>query len=291
MTDGSTGGYCIGASGGTNVLIKDCELYGGGVVVVQASKMTFQDCILSTPDNTCAGIGNNVTFRDCIFENAESSMITMYSGAKNVLMDDCTFRNGSFRCIEALYGASNVTITNCRFEDISDEIIYLGDVEDFIISENRIYGSVTDDGIYISDGVNYTVITDNIIKNNYDYGIRIDNPTGHNNTITGNIVPKDDVQIPFLLTNVGSNTIVKDNIGFTTESSGLCTIASGDNSVTVNHNMSVTPYIVLIQVRGNLTAAGVTGNPYVDTITATQFTLHVDAQVTSDVSFGWKAEY
>jgi len=52
--------------------------------------------------------------------------------------------------------------------------------------------------------------------------------------------------------------------------------------------MSVVPTCSIATPRDNLTSATFW---YIDTLTATQFTLHVNSDVTADVSFYWKAEH
>ena len=65
-------------------------------------------------------------------------------------------------------------------------------------------------------------------------------------------------------------------------------VLDDSTSIVVNHNMSVRPTIVIATPRDNLTSATFW---YIDTVTDTQFTLHVNDDVTADVSFYWKAEY
>lgn len=80
---------------------------------------------------------------------------------------------------------------------------------------------------------------------------------------------------------LSNNTdLVKNNLGYTTESYGTCTITNS-NVVIVNHGLSTTPKAISITPIGQFVSY------YVDSVTSTQFTLHLDR--TTTVSFYWTA--
>jgi hypothetical protein len=78
------------------------------------------------------------------------------------------------------------------------------------------------------------------------------------------------------------------NVGYITENSGLATVLNTATSIVVNHGLATTPTRVLITPIENPT------NPvsfwWVDTLTATQFTIHVNADPgASNLDFDWRA--
>jgi parallel beta-helix repeat protein len=83
-------------------------------------------------------------------------------------------------------------------------------------------------------------------------------------SITGNEI---DIQ--------GINSTARGNVGFVTENSGTATLSSADTSIVVNHGLDVTPVagdiiVVPMETWGNMTKF------WIDTYTATQFTIHAD---------------
>lgn len=87
--------------------------------------------------------------------------------------------------------------------------------------------------------------------------------------------------------NSGTNTSIKDIGGYTTENSGTATIASGATSIVVTHGLAATPTRVFINPTNSMGSAA---NFYVDTLTATQFTIHTDVDPGATTSiFNWRA--
>jgi hypothetical protein len=84
------------------------------------------------------------------------------------------------------------------------------------------------------------------------------------------------------------NIRMERNVGYITENSGLATVLNTATSIVVNHGLATTPTRVLITPIENPT------NPvsfwWVDTLTATQFTIHVNADPgASNLDFDWRA--
>ena len=87
---------------------------------------------------------------------------------------------------------------------------------------------------------------------------------------------------------VSASTVVRDNIGWVTENSGTATLLNGQVTIVVTHGLDVTPVAGDIMVTP-MESLGAASEFYIDTYTATQFTIHVDANPTQDVDFAWKA--
>ncbi|MDD5095176.1 MAG: right-handed parallel beta-helix repeat-containing protein [Dehalococcoidia bacterium] len=191
------------------------------------------------------------------------------------------------------------------------------------INGNRIIGGTAGQGIRVEANNRSIVdilIRDNTIRNmDYD-GVFIETKTGF--TLTGlSIVANriyDDQEVKtqnwsmrFLDADGGSITQalitdndfagsvgsisgavatmeILDNIGYVTSNSGTATVASGGTSIVVNHGLVTTPTRVQITPRENPTNA--VSFWWVDTLTTTQFTIHVNADPgASNLDFDWRA--
>jgi hypothetical protein len=144
------------------------------------------------------------------------------------------------------------------------------------------------DGIRLADNSTYTLVQNNICSNNatavQQYGVRevgasIDNNIIKNNQTNGNTVSQ--------ITTVGASTIVKYNVGFATENNGTGTLLSGGTTSVINHGLAVTPVAGQIWVTPT-SAMGDARYLYLDTYTATQFTVHSDVDpATANITFAW----
>lgn len=94
------------------------------------------------------------------------------------------------------------------------------------------------------------------------------------------------------MTIIGANSIVKGNNGFKTRNSGSADVVIGTSSTVVSHGLGRTP------VNGDIIAVprydpnlGGVSRWWIDTLTATQFTLHVDTNVVgNNIAFSWQAD-
>jgi len=87
----------------------------------------------------------------------------------------------------------------------------------------------------------------------------------------------------------GTDIRISDNIGFVTENSGSATIANGATSIAVDHGCDYTPAPGDIKVHP-IEPLGSASYWYVDTITSSQFTIHVDTDPGQDVDFAWSVD-
>jgi len=136
----------------------------------------------------------------------------------------------------------------------------------------------------------YNVISGNTIRvPSFYYGLRHairEYGTSDNNIIAGNTIFDEGGMISNEpISKVGSNTIVKNNRGFTTENSGTATILSGNASVTFAHGLAGTPTLVVL---------GATHSEVADAVwsaDATNITITVPSAVTANRDISWYAEY
>jgi hypothetical protein len=91
------------------------------------------------------------------------------------------------------------------------------------------------------------------------------------------------------ITKIGAASIVRNNVGYTTEANGTATVANGATTVVVTHGLSVTPaaknvYVTPTNSMGNATKF------YVSTFTSTQFTITVNTDPgATTATFAWQA--
>jgi len=143
---------------------------------------------------------------------------------------------------------------------------------------------IADRGIQIKNSFNNSIHNNNIDANDATYGIYEDT-TGNYNTIESNnlrlsTTPSTSIKI------LGSSTIVRDNPGYLTESSGTATMAVGLKSFNITHNLSSLPNRVFIQARGNTSCAnGYEG--YNVSYTSTVIRIYVKGKIVNACTFFW----
>jgi hypothetical protein len=197
--------------------------------------------------------------------------------------------------------------------------IYLGYGNMNTIVRNNVIERPTGSGIVLlSAGVNDCIIEGNIIidpayqYNGYDGSGVIIN--GQRNVIRGNkLIVTDTTNIrpvSFIneasgdynvielnyfpigvtyrtapLVKTGAHTIVRRNINYLTENSGVATISAGSTRVTVSHGLATTPSKVLITP-----LAQPSGKLWVENITSTSFDIVTDTAPSSNLNVSWYAE-
>jgi len=158
-------------------------------------------------------------------------------------------------------------------------------------------------------GLVESLITGNMVKDSFSDGFQLVNCTKNTVTsnniqdsggwsITGggtsdyNLVVSNTVQggtSGEINTDLGANSIVRNNLGHVTENSGTSSIDSGTTTKAVAHGLSGTPTVISIAFREQGTNDF--GRWWVDTIGATNFTLNVSADPgASNLDFAWEAK-
>lgn len=87
---------------------------------------------------------------------------------------------------------------------------------------------------------------------------------------------------------VGTGTIIRNNIGYVTENSGTGMITSGSTSVVITHGLSYTPAASDITITPSNKSTNDYGNIWISNITPTQFTVNVrNDPGPSNLIFSW----
>lgn len=180
-------------------------------------------------------------------------------------------------------------------ENYQHGIVILG-VDNGEISHCRVIGNGTTtdntyDNIHLDTDANGWSIRFNRVHQgtgtNQSYaGIAIWNATCDNNIVEGNDVTNGGNS--HLIYNVGTGTKIRNNTGYVTENSGTGTIANGATTAVITHGLSYTPVLADITVTLGENPTNTPGAIWVDTITATQFTVNCENDPgISALDFSW----
>jgi len=204
--------------------------------------------------------------------------------------------------------AGNVIIeTNSRSESASG-VRVVSSSSDMVIEGNVIYALGNDMPIRIGDTSSSSYPKRIAVIGNYVYGGIYGIAVGWNDSeyadtviINGNTVLGSSSRGSYIgatATNVvvinnrvdkpvriRGTPIVKRNIGYVTENSGVATIPSGSTSVTVSHGLASAPSKVLVTPLGQPP-----GKIWVQNITNTSFDIITDTAPTADLRVAWYAE-
>jgi parallel beta-helix repeat protein len=150
---------------------------------------------------------------------------------------------------------------------------------------------VGDDSITASEGI---VIVGNSAFDDQpgktqQFGIRVfgSDSTVNYLTVTGNDVRGNAVGgMAFGGLIQGANTIVRDNLGYVTEKSGLATIPAGSTKVLVNHGLNYTPALSEISVTPT-NDMGVATKFWINGITPQRFIININKDPGTDATFAW----
>ena len=130
----------------------------------------------------------------------------------------------------------------------------------------------------------------NVVGSNQDYGVE-SFESAYLYTIRDNLFLSHAVSGIKTTSDTSSIRRIHDNVGFVTENRGNATLAAITGSIVVNHGCEYTPALGDIQVTPNRDLGNCTYYWY-DTITATQFTIHVgsdgsEKNIDKEIYFLW----
>ncbi len=162
---------------------------------------------------------------------------------------------------------SSVVIGNIFLDNSFEELgiyddIWLENATYWIVAENSFGGLHQKAAIELESSSTYNAIHDNSISGTYATNEIID---------------------------AGANNEIKRNIGYITENAGTTTLLNGSTAIIVDHGCAYTPLAGDIQVHPIETLNNA-NFWWVDTITATQFTIHTDQDPSTDVDFAWSVD-
>lgn len=153
---------------------------------------------------------------------------------------------------------------------------------------NNLYGGPSDTALEI-DNLGHQGI---VFKDNHVHGfgtaVRIEPANGGTAALGTRITDNVFTDVALPIENGGDQTVIRDNVGFATESSGLAIVPAGATSVVVLHGLDVTPPITSISVTPS-NDLGQAGKFYISDVTATTFTINTDTDPgAATATFVWR---
>lgn len=212
----------------------------------------------------------------------------------------CCFVSGSNTCIAIrVQDVEGTKITNSTFDGIGGDSIFM--VANKCIVSNNLFtgigdsGSTPSSGVHLEFNTHYNIVSGNSFETSTIVGktrsmIREEGTGGSgDNIIEGNGMSLNAAVTVANLETGGTNTILRNNIGWTTESNGTAVVANGTTSIAVNHGLSAAPALSKISVTptNNL---GTAAKFWISGVGATQFTINVDVDPgAGTAAFAWNA--
>lgn len=275
-----------------------------GIAFTNVHNSTLSGAVIyRTTNNRGLDVGYGST--DNVFSNinigyTKLSGLVVATSPGSVPADRNTFANvriynASRMGVEA--SASNLAFTNLN-------IAYSGQygiqctcnytsITNSVIRNNGQNTANTFDGLFLRNGrydtVTGIVATDDQTSKTQRYGILISNAAGGsslNNLIANNVVANNTQTAG--ISNSGTGTIIRNNIGYVTENKGTATINSGSTSAVVTHGLSYTPSAGECTVTWTENPTNDPGNWWLSSITSSQFTVNVRSDPgASNLDFSW----
>ena len=211
-------------------------------------------------DSTQANVNGNT----CCYNTYAGVGLTNGGENHSVVGNTCNFNQNSGIVASATTQAlieANYCLDNNQVQNAVDGGIRLTNATSIVVTGNQCYD---DQGVHTQ---NWGVVTDT-------------GATG-NRIVNNNLSPNKLAPAAFVGTNV-----VRHNSGWVTEAQGSTSIVSGTTSIVVAHGLSTTPEGGAIQIT-RASPAGADTIFYVDTVGATNFTLHVNVNPGATVYFYW----
>ncbi len=260
--------------------------YGGGVWITSSDENWFNESDFEYLGGSTAPVGSNPI------------MLFDESGLQHITTTN--FVAGTNNCIGLrVQNAKSTKVVGSTFDGIAGDSIFISGTRCVIVgnvfTSPGDNGSVAASGVHLEYGTHYNVITGNMFETSNTASktrslIR-EESTGDSgdNVITNNTLVQNGAPSVALLEAAGVATIVRNNIGWTTENSGTATVANGSTSIAVSHGLSTTPALsnVTVMPTNNL---GNAAKFWISGVSSTQFTINVDVDPgATTATFAWFA--
>lgn len=267
-------------------------------------------CLFDNSNSAGSGQGVNIQSCDenwfiaCDFEflgGSGSNSIALYDQAGLQHIISCNFVGGTNNCIGIrVQNAKDTRIIGCTFDGVSGDSVFIAGNK-CIVSGNEFsspgdQGNIAASGVHLEYNTHYNIISSNSLETSAIAGktrslIREESTGGSgSNLITGNSLSTNAAPTIALLESAGAGTILRNNIGWVTESTGTATVANGTTNIVVSHGLSITPTAqqITLTPTNNL---GTAAKYWVSALTSTQFTINVDVSPgATTATFGWSAK-
>jgi hypothetical protein len=229
-----------------------------------------------------------------------SSPIMLYDQAGLQHIIGSNFVQGSNNCIGIrVQNAFDTKIIGSTFDGLAGDCIFLV-ANKCVVSGNLITGpgdagSQPASGIHLEFNTHFNVISGNSLETSNTVAgqvrslIREEGTGGSgDNLIEGNSVTWGSFGPTVgLIESGGTNTIVRNNIGWKTENGGTATVANATTTIDVAHGLDATPALgnIAVTPTNNL---GNAAKFWISGVTNTQFTINVDVDPgATTATFSW----
>jgi hypothetical protein len=214
------------------------------------------------------------TFVNCVIEDTNgSSGMSCVTYSDFVNLYGCFFPYNDYEHLR-LSGSHNCNITNCIFGSASQ---YTNNA----VPGVRIMGDSTNNTFSGCTGFDKSVsgkLPTYMFLESTDGG----NSPNNNSYINNKINPCYNTGLLSLL---GANNCIQNNLGYVTENTGTATITASETTVDVTHGLAAAPTRVILSP-----TADTDGKAYwVSAKGASTFTITVDSASGGDISFDWQA--
>jgi hypothetical protein len=225
-------------------------------------------------------------------------MVYDQSGLQHIV--DCNFVNGFNDCIcIRIQNALDTKVVASMFDGTAGDCVFIAGNK-CVITNNVITGpgdagSTPASGIHLEFNTHYNIVSNNVLETSNTVAgqtrslIREEGTGGSgDNLITDNSLTVGTfAPTVALLESDGTDTIVRNNIGWKTDNTGTATVIDTTTSIAVAHGLAITPTLGDIVVTptnnlGNATKFWVSG------ATTTEFTINVDVDPgATTATFAW----
>lgn len=230
-----------------------------------------------------------------------SNPVMLYDQAGLQHIVNANFVAGLHNCIGVrCQNVKDTKIVGCTFDGVAGDSVFIAGNKCLVVA--NVFTSPGDNGSAAASGVHLefnthnNIVSGNVLETSNTVGktrslIREESTGGSgDNIITGNsLVANAAATVALMETAGAATTIVRNNIGYATESSGTATVANGTTTIAVNHTLSTTPALANISVTptNNLGSAA---KFWISGVGATQFTINVDVNPgAGTATFAWAA--
>lgn len=225
--------------------------------------------------------------------------VMLYEQAGLQYIVNCNFVAGYNNAIGVrVQNTKSTKIVGCTFDGTAGDSVFI--VAEKCVIANNVFTGTGDNGdtpassVHLEFGAKYNIVANNSFETSANVArvrsLVREEQIGDSgeNIIEGNVfVENAFAPTVAMVESEGIDTIVRNNIGFTTDNAGTATVASGATTTVVSHGLDMTPVAQNIQ----LTPTNSLGNAtkfWITNVTATQFTINVDVDPgATTATFAW----
>jgi len=259
--------------------------YGGGAWTTSSDENWFIACDFENLGGASAPTG--------------TSPIMLYDLAGLQCIIGCNFVGGSNNCIAVrIQNCKETKVVGSTFDGTAGDSIFMVanscTVTGNVFAGPGTVGSTPASGIHLEFNTHFNIVSGNSLVTSDTASktrslIREESTGGSgDNLLEGNSMSWGaSGPTVALLETGGTNTIVRNNIGWKTENTGTATVLSGTTSIAVSHGLDTTPALANLTVTPTNSLGSAT-RFWISGVTNTSFTINVDVNPgVTTATFAW----